>query len=258
VILFVRGACYVGPHRERLGWLEVSHLVFPALAFNFDISRLWAKISLDTVDSQLPSGLVPDIAPEYTVFSGGFRDSPEWGSAAVLNPAWLHSWYGNTAIVNATYGTARRYVDYLLSQRTGAGILAYGLGDWIPVVASPVGVTATAILVQDLAALAVMATAIGDHDAAANYTALSTEVAAAYTAAFGGASGGDYPTQCAAGMALALGITPAAAVPEAHTYIVGDVVQRGEGTSAAAVVVVNDSARACARRQHHDERRDRQ
>jgi alpha-L-rhamnosidase len=68
------------PHRERLGWLEVSHLVFPALAFNFDISRLWAKIALDTVDSQLPNGMVPDIAPEYTIFSGGFRDSPEWGS----------------------------------------------------------------------------------------------------------------------------------------------------------------------------------
>lgn len=26
-------------------------------------------------------GLIPDIAPEYTVFEGGFRDSPEWGSA---------------------------------------------------------------------------------------------------------------------------------------------------------------------------------
>ena len=68
------------PHRERLGWLEVSHLVFPAIAYNFDISLLWAKIALDTVDTQLSNGMVPDIAPEYTVFSGGFRDSPEWGS----------------------------------------------------------------------------------------------------------------------------------------------------------------------------------
>lgn len=78
------------PHRERLGWLEVSHLMAPSIAFNFDISRLWRKISLDTVDSQLADGMVPDIAPEYTVFSGGFRDSPEWGSALPLNPYWLH------------------------------------------------------------------------------------------------------------------------------------------------------------------------
>lgn len=25
----------------------------------------------------------PDIAPEYVIFDGGFRDSPEWGSTAV-------------------------------------------------------------------------------------------------------------------------------------------------------------------------------
>ena len=64
------------PHRERLGWLEVSHLAFPALAYNFDLARLFSKIAFDTVDSQLSNGLVPDIAPEFTIFSGGFRDSP--------------------------------------------------------------------------------------------------------------------------------------------------------------------------------------
>jgi len=54
------------PHRERLGWLEVSWLMFPSIAYNYDISRLWSKISLDTVDSQQSNGMVPDIAPEYT------------------------------------------------------------------------------------------------------------------------------------------------------------------------------------------------
>jgi hypothetical protein len=54
------------PHRERLGWLEVSWLMFPSIAYNYDISRLWSKIALDTVDSQQSNGMVPDIAPEYT------------------------------------------------------------------------------------------------------------------------------------------------------------------------------------------------
>lgn len=44
--------------RERLGWLEVAHLMFPAMAYNFDLEQLWTKLSQDTVDSQLPSGLV--------------------------------------------------------------------------------------------------------------------------------------------------------------------------------------------------------
>ena len=117
------------PHRERLGWLEVSHLMFPSIAFNYDIRALWAKIALDTTESQLPSGMIPDIAPEYTVFSGGFRDSPEWGSAGVLNPFWLAEHYGDLGTLNATWGTAVAYVDYLLSRREASGLLNYGLGD---------------------------------------------------------------------------------------------------------------------------------
>ncbi len=80
------------------------------------------------------------------MFSGGFRDSPEWGSAAILNPYWLHSWYGDVATLNATFETGVRYTSYLMSQRNSQGLLAYGLGDWIPVVPTPLGVTATGAL----------------------------------------------------------------------------------------------------------------
>ena len=76
------------PHREKLGWLEESHLLGSSIMYNYDVERLYGKIAGDIQDTQKSYGLVPDIAPEYTVFKGGFRDSPECGSAAVLNP-WL-------------------------------------------------------------------------------------------------------------------------------------------------------------------------
>ena len=47
--------------------------------------------------------------------------------------SWLLAWYGDKEIVNATYATDQRYLDYLLSQRDANGLLSYGLGDWIPV-----------------------------------------------------------------------------------------------------------------------------
>ncbi len=72
------------PHREKLGWLEVSHLLARGIMYNYDVARLYAKISQDMAESQIASGLVPDIAPEYKVCLGGFRDSPEWGSASLL------------------------------------------------------------------------------------------------------------------------------------------------------------------------------
>jgi hypothetical protein len=226
------------PHRERLGWLEVSHLMFPSIAYNVDIQRLWAKIALDTVDSQLEdTGMVPDIAPEYTVFSGGFRDSPEWGSASILNPAWLFSWYGDATTLNLTYATGVRYLDYLLTQRTAAGLLAYGLGDQsgAPVVPSPAGVTATGILVQDLHALAAAAAALGDGGAAANFTALAAAVGDAYEAAFWNGTAAAYPTQCAAGFALSSGITPPAHQAAASAALIEDVVSRGNVTTSGEV-----------------------
>ncbi len=56
------------------------------LSYNYDASSLALKIVEDIAAAQLPGGLVPDIAPEYVVFDGGFRDSPEWGSALLQLP----------------------------------------------------------------------------------------------------------------------------------------------------------------------------
>lgn len=224
------------PHRERLGWLEVSHLMFPSIAYNFKIQRLWGKIALDTVDSQLASGMVPDIAPEYTVFSGGFRDSPEWGSAALMNPAWLYSWYGDAAILNTTYSTATAYVEYLLTQvDRSTGLLTYGLGDWIPVLPSPPGVTATGVLVQDLQALASIAHVLGKDGDAQKYSALAEQFADLYHSSFWSSSNSSYPTQCAAGFALSLNITPPADQPLAYAYLLQDVLSRGNVTTAGEI-----------------------
>ena len=150
----------------------------------------------------------------------------------MLNPYWLWKTYGDTATLAATWNASTRYVDYLLSRRDADGLLAYGLGDWIPVVPSPAGVTATATLVQDLQALAAGAAALGRPAAeAANYSALAAEVGAAYEAAFSRA--GAYPTQCAAAMALELGV--AADVPAARAYLLGDMAARGNVSTSGEI-----------------------
>ncbi|MFH1715980.1 MAG: family 78 glycoside hydrolase catalytic domain [Planctomycetota bacterium] len=118
------------PHREKLGWLEVSHLMGPSIFYRRDVHNLYRKICRDTTESQLDSGLVPDIAPEYTRFTGGFFESPEWGSACVQLPHLLHQWYGDNAIEERQYETMKRYVNYLASTRNEQGLAKPGLGDW--------------------------------------------------------------------------------------------------------------------------------
>jgi alpha-L-rhamnosidase len=118
------------PHREKLGWLEVPHLMGPSIFYHRDVYNLYRKICRDTTESQLDNGLVPDIAPEYTRFSGGFFESPEWGSACVQLPELLYKWYGDNAIEQQQYETMKRYTLYLASTRNEKGLAKAGLGDW--------------------------------------------------------------------------------------------------------------------------------
>ncbi len=117
------------PHREKLGWLEQVHLNGPGLFYNFDLSTFARKIMSDIRDSQLENGLVPDIAPEYVIFDGGFRDSPEWGSTSVILPFMYYQFYGDNSLIIEYYDVMKRYVDYLSSTATNH-IVSHGLGDW--------------------------------------------------------------------------------------------------------------------------------
>ncbi len=115
------------PHRERLGWLEQYHLNGPSLRYEFDLARLFTKGMNDMADSQLPDGLVPDIAPEYAVFSKGFRDSPEWGSAFVLVPWQQYQFTGDRDLLRRYYEGMKRYVAYL-SGKAGDNIVSSRFG----------------------------------------------------------------------------------------------------------------------------------
>ena len=116
------------------------------------------------MDAQTSDGLIPDIAPEYVEFSGGFRDSPEWGSASVILPYLLYKWYGDVQIIDKAWPMMVRYINYL-KNKSDNHFLNYGLGDWFdlgpkqPGVAqlTPTSLTATAIYYYDVKIMAEMA-----------------------------------------------------------------------------------------------------
>jgi len=203
------------PHRERLGWLEEAHLNGPSLRYEFDLNK-FSRCSVDAMsDSQLSTGLVPDIAPELTVFSGGFRDSPEWGSSVILVPWQQYQFTGDDALLRQYYGAMTNYLAYLQSQSSGY-ILSYGLGDWYDIgpggegyeQLTPLGVTATAYFYQDAQTLAQIAAEIGNAADAGKFSLLATNIAAAFNNSFYSATNGYYATgsQTAQAMPLELGI----------------------------------------------------
>jgi alpha-L-rhamnosidase len=204
------------PHREKLGWLETRHLLAPSIMFNYDVAAFYEKAIDDARDTQTSDGLVPDIAPEFTVFGGGFRDSPEWGSAFVINPWQVHQMYGDDQPLAANYAGMKRYEAYLAGQAKG-NILTYGLGDWYDVgPAAPgysqltsSGVTATAIWLQDLDVLRQTASLLGDATDASQFQATENAVTSAFNAKFLNANGSyDRNSQTDNAMPLALGLVP--------------------------------------------------
>ncbi len=129
------------PHREKLGWLEETHLNGPGLIFNYDQTQMMAKVVRDMKDAQLLDGLVPTTAPEYTDFGGkmnDFKDSPEWGATSVILPWMYYEYYGDASQIEKAYPMMTRYMAYLDS-KAKADTISFGLGDWYDYGAKPAG-----------------------------------------------------------------------------------------------------------------------
>lgn len=207
------------PHREKLGWLEQTYLIGPSMHYNFDIWALYKKVVQDMIDSQLDNGLVPDIAPEYVPFEGGFRDSPEWGSASVIIPWQVYRWYGDVEILEKAYPMMKKYVAYLEAKAQGH-ILDHGLGDWYDLgpkspgeaQLTPKALTATSIYFYDLLIVSQVAKKLGHSEDFELYSEKLEAVRKAFLAKFFQSSTGEVGTgsQTSYAMSLYVGLIPEA------------------------------------------------
>ena len=199
------------PHREKLGWLEQTHLMGASLHYNFALHQLYRKAVHDMIDAQTSSGLLPDIAPEYVQFLEGFRDSPEWGSASVILPWMLYRWYGDRETLDLAWPLMTNYVAYLGTQANG-DILSYGLGDWCDLgpnfpgkaQLTPTSLTASASYYYDIVLLARMAKILGHNPDAKRLTALGARVKRAFNKKFFNEATRVYSTGSQTAMAMPL------------------------------------------------------
>jgi alpha-L-rhamnosidase len=204
------------PHREKLGWMEEMYLMGNSVQFNLDMALLNKKLFKDMESAQLDNGLIPDIVPEYVPFDGGFRDSPEWGSAGVILPWYCYQWYGDKTILSDHYEMMKKYVAYL-EGKSKDHILMHGLGDWFDMgpgrmgesQLTPAGLTPTATYYYDVTILAQVATLLGKTDDAVHYQKLAPEIKKAFNRKFYNRETKQYGTgsQTANAMALYLNLT---------------------------------------------------
>jgi alpha-L-rhamnosidase len=127
------------PHRERLGYGGDAGTSFETGMFNFDVSALYTKWLGNWRDAQNEEGDLPYTAPAYIDRGGG---GPMWSGICVTLPWQLYLHYGDKRILEVSYPTIRKWLQFLETKMVD-GILepyiSYGisypqwnfLGDWV-------------------------------------------------------------------------------------------------------------------------------
>ncbi|MDD4849295.1 MAG: family 78 glycoside hydrolase catalytic domain [Gemmiger sp.] len=233
------------PHRERLAWMEQTHLIAPGIMYNYGVQSLYEKMEGDILDAQHADGLIPCICPEYVAFGyhRGFVDTPEWGSAGIINPWYAYQRWGNVALLKKSYEGMKKYAAYLAG-KTHHGVLHHGLGDWLDIGPNrpwaqntPVPVTATAIYYYDLCILQKAAAILGKPEEAAAFAAQAAQVYEEFNAQFFDDQTDRYATgsQAAQAISLVTGLVP----PAHHAGVVKklrqDITNRGYAVTAGDV-----------------------
>ncbi|MBB5835793.1 family 78 glycoside hydrolase catalytic domain [Kribbella italica] len=196
------------PHREKLGWLEETHLLFGVVSNGYDVQAYYRDLVRRMAEAQLDSGMVPDISPEFVVFDGGFRDDPNWGGAIVLAPWQLYRTYGDVATLRTYYPAMQRYLAYLQGKADG-DLLDHGLGDWYSLEEKPPrAAVATWGYGQVAAAMAGIADVLGESGDADDHRKLLLRIRAAFHERFFDGADGYGRGQAINALALDLDAVP--------------------------------------------------
>lgn len=198
---------------ERMGWMGDAGAFWRTGSYNFDIDAFSQKFAIDMADGQTPDGAFPNIAPNLLQGVEGDPGAPGWGDAGVLVPyaTWLQ--YGDAAIVQQSWPSMERWMDFIL--RTNPDYvrkkdLGPNYADWLaPDPHTPSDLVATAYWVLVAQQMETMATALGRKADAEKYGALIAHIKSAYQQRYVKADGsvaGD--TQTAYVLTLAMGLAP--------------------------------------------------
>ena len=229
------------PAREKLGWLEQDWLNGEALVYNYDARTMIEQTMQNIVDAQHADGSMPEIAPEYTVFTGSwarpFQESPEWGGAIIALPMLYWQHYGELSLANQYYEPMKRYMDYLATQDS-AYVLKMGLGDWYdygPGRAgfsqnTPMPLVATAHYYQWMCYMYVLAKHLGHKDDASKFNLRADSIRQAFNREFYDAKRKSYGTgsQCSLALPLYLKLVPEGDYKAVLANLIKNIRQHGD------------------------------
>lgn len=232
------------PHREKLGWLEVAHLMQYSIQYRYNMARFYEKVMNDMRSTQAKNGQIATTAPELVEFEGGFKDTPEWGSAFIISPWYVYQWYGDKQLIEKNYPDMQRYLDYLLSKADNY-IISYGLGDWYDIgpnhpgesQLTSNGVTATAIFYYNTTIMQKIASLLNKPADADKYAGQAARIKKAFNDTFWNRSNHKYDrnSQAANAIALYTGLVEPENKEQVFKNLIADIRDRNNALTAGDV-----------------------
>ena len=193
---------------ERLGWTGDINVFAQTAAYNSNTLPFLTKWLQDLRDDQSANGDLPGTSPFVGCCGGGIG----WSDAGITVPYSIFKAYGDTNVVNESWSSMDRFMDFVIDQASSD--LIDGRGgylDWLHLDdPTPAAVLGTAYFAEDARMLSEMAASIGETERAEELAQLSTDIRAAFAERFISSNGtiqGNSQTGYA--MALGMGMVPA-------------------------------------------------
>lgn len=121
------------PHREKNGWTGDASMSAEHMIMTRATENSWREWLNNIRMAQKENGQLPGIVPTGN-WGYEWGNGPAWDSVLFNLPYFAHKFRGETDIIRENANSMLRYLEYISRRRDEKGIVAVGLGDWLPVV----------------------------------------------------------------------------------------------------------------------------
>ena len=196
------------PGREKFGYGGDIVTACEAYMFNYHMPEFYVKTVRDFEDDQRPSGGMPELAPDNTIYDRGLTEDTGpigWMLAHPFLQERLYRYYGDKRLIEEQYEATRRLIEFI-REHVPDHILTIGISDHVTLAPKPEGVTATAFYYHHVILLAEFAEILGRTEDHETYSKLAEDIKSAFIAEFNREAIVDIGTQGAQAFALYYGL----------------------------------------------------
>ncbi|MDO4285370.1 MAG: family 78 glycoside hydrolase catalytic domain [Eubacteriales bacterium] len=120
------------PHREKNGWTGDAAISAEHMILTRGTERSWREWLRNIRCAQRLDGQIPGIVPTGD-WGYEWGNGPAWDRVLFELPYQTWKYRGETGVIRENARAMMRYLDYISTRRDENGIVAVGLGDWVPV-----------------------------------------------------------------------------------------------------------------------------